>query len=124
MQCGHWPISSIFSCSARVVRVKLGGVRTGMCHFLIEARSIVFPTCVCKVLSCLSHVQLFVTPWTVAHQAPLSMGFSRQKYWSCCALFQGILPTQGSNMHLLRLLQWQAGSLSLVPTEKSLSYYH
>ena len=34
--------------------------------------------CVCV----LSHVQLFVTPWTVAHQAPLSMGFSRQEYWS------------------------------------------
>ena len=30
----------------------------------------------------LSRVQLFVTPWTVAHQAPLSMGFSRQDYWS------------------------------------------
>ena len=30
----------------------------------------------------LSHVQLFATPWTVAHQAPLSMGFPRQEYWS------------------------------------------
>ena len=30
----------------------------------------------------LSHVRLFVTPWTVAHQAPPSMGFSRQEYWS------------------------------------------
>ena len=30
----------------------------------------------------LSHVQLFVTPWTVAPQAPPSMGFSRQEYWS------------------------------------------
>ena len=30
----------------------------------------------------LSRVQLFVTPWTVAHQALLSMGFSRQEYWS------------------------------------------
>ena len=29
----------------------------------------------------LSHVWLFVTPWIVAHQAPLSMGFSRQEYW-------------------------------------------
>jgi len=29
----------------------------------------------------LSSVQLFVTPWTVAHQAPLSMKFSRQEYW-------------------------------------------
>ena len=30
----------------------------------------------------LSRVQLFMTPWTVAHQAPLSVGFSRQEYWS------------------------------------------
>ena len=32
-----------------------------------------------KSFSC---VQLFVTPWTVAYQAPLSMGFSRQEYWN------------------------------------------
>ena len=32
-----------------------------------------------KSFSC---VQLFATPWTVAYQAPLSMGFSRQEYWS------------------------------------------
>ena len=37
--------------------------------------------CVC-VLSCFSHVQLFVAPRTAARQAPLSMGFSRQEYWS------------------------------------------
>ena len=30
----------------------------------------------------LSRVRLFVTPWTVARQVPLSMGFSRQEYWS------------------------------------------
>ena len=30
----------------------------------------------------LSRVRLFATPWTVAHQAPLCMGFSRQEYWS------------------------------------------
>ena len=35
--------------------------------------------CVCKLLS---HFQLFMTPWTLASQAPLSMGFSRQEYWS------------------------------------------
>ena len=34
------------------------------------------------MMGVLSSVQLFVTPWTVAHQAPLSMGFSRQEYWS------------------------------------------
>ena len=32
-----------------------------------------------KSLSC---IRLFATPWTVAHQAPPSMGFSRQEYWS------------------------------------------
>ena len=36
----------------------------------------------CAILSCFSRVRLFVTVWTVAHQAPLSMGFSRQEYWS------------------------------------------
>ena len=34
------------------------------------------------MLSCFSRVQLFATSWTVAFQAPLSMGFSRQEYWS------------------------------------------
>ena len=34
------------------------------------------------LLSHFSHVQFFVTPWTVAHQAPLSMGFPREEYWS------------------------------------------
>ena len=37
----------------------------------------------CKVqVKSLSHVRLFTTPWTSAYQAPLSMGFSRQEYWS------------------------------------------
>ena len=35
-----------------------------------------------RVLSHCSHVWLFATLWTIAHQAPLSMGFSRQEYWS------------------------------------------
>ena len=34
------------------------------------------------MLSHFSHVQLLAAPWTVAHQAPLSMGFFRQEYWS------------------------------------------
>ena len=41
--------------------------------------------CVC-MLSPFSSVQLFMTPWTAAHQAPLSMGFSRKEYWSRLAL--------------------------------------
>ena len=38
--------------------------------------------CVCACACALSHVWLFATLWTEAGQAPLSMGFSRQKYWS------------------------------------------
>ena len=34
------------------------------------------------MLNHFSHVRLIATPWTVARQAPLSMGFSRQEYWS------------------------------------------
>ena len=50
------------------------------------------------MLSCFSHVRLFENPWTVACQAPLSMGLSRQEYWKGlpCPL-QGIFPTQESN---------------------------
>ena len=64
------------------------------------------------VLSRFSHVQLFVTPWTIAHQAPLSMGFPKQETGQGCHfLLQGIFPTQGSNPHLLYLLHWQVDSL-------------
>ena len=38
--------------------------------------------CACLCASGFHHVQLFATPWTVACQGPLSMGFSRQEYWS------------------------------------------
>ena len=38
--------------------------------------------CVCVCVCVLSGVQFSVIPWTVAHQAPLSMGFPRQEYWS------------------------------------------
>ena len=44
----------------------------------------------------LSHVRLFATLWTVAHQAPPSMGFSRQEYWSGLQfLSPGDLPNPG-----------------------------
>ena len=68
------------------------------------------------MLSHFSCVQLFVTLWTVAHLAPLSMGFSRQEYWWCHALLQGIFSTQGLDLHLFCLLHWQVGSLPLGPT--------
>ena len=44
----------------------------------------------------------FVASWTIAYQAPLSMGFPRQEYWSGLPfLLQGILLTQGLNPGLL-----------------------
>ena len=49
-----------------------------------------------KLVKSLSRVWLFATPWTVAHQAPPSMGFSRQEYWSGLPfLSPGDLPNPG-----------------------------
>ena len=57
--------------------------------------------------------------WTVARQAPLSMGFSSKHTAVVChALLQGIFPTQESNPPLLCLLHWQAGSSLLEPPGK------
>ena len=56
-----------------------------------------------KSLSC---VHLFATPWTVAHQAPPSIGFSRQEYWSGLPFSSlGIFLTQESNPSLLQCSQ-------------------
>ena len=49
----------------------------------------------------LSCVKLFETPWTVAHQAPLSVGILQARILEWVALLQGIVPTQGSNLCLL-----------------------
>ena len=72
-----------------------------------------------RVLSCFSHVWLFATLWTVARQAPLFMGFSRQEYWSGLPFPPpGNLLNQESNPYLLHLLHWQVGSLPLAPAGK------
>jgi len=55
------------------------GKNTGVdCHFLLQCMKV-------KVKS-LSHVWLLATPWTAAHRAPPSMGFSRQEYWNGVSL--------------------------------------
>ena len=64
----------------------------------------------------LSCIQLFATPWTIAHlcQAPLSMGFSRQEYWRGLPFPPPrIFPSQRLNLRLLCLPHWQADSLPL-----------
>ena len=73
----------------------------------------------CKFESSLKfwHVaQLFATPWTVAHLAPLSMGFSRQEYWSGLPFpFPGNIPNLGIEP---RSPELQAGALTSEPPGK------
>ena len=69
------------------------------------------PTVCMHVLS-LSHVQLFSTTWTVACQAPLSMGFPRKKYWSGLQFpSPGELPNPGIKPASSESLIWQVDSL-------------
>ena len=76
--------------------------------------------CVC-MLSRFSHVQLFVTLWTVAWQTTLSLGFSRQEYWSGlpCPPPRD-LPNPGIKPTSLTSPSWQACSLPLVTSGKPL----
>ena len=71
------------------------------------------------MLSYFSYIWLFATLWTVGFQASLSMGISRQEYWSVLPCPPpGIVLTQGLNLCPLCLLHWQVGSLSLAPPRK------
>ena len=70
------------------------------------------PSIMCSVVS-----DSFSIPWTVAHQAPLSMGFSRQNTGGGCHfLLQGTFPTQGWKLNLLHCRQilshWAIGEAS------------
>ena len=74
-----------------IIRIGLGNISVTVtshnCHLFFVVRIFkiyclnTFRSQVC-MLSHFSHVQLFATRWTVAHQDPLSVGFSRQEYWS------------------------------------------
>ena len=77
-----------------------------------------FSLCVWCVLS---HVQLFATPWTVACQAPLSMGFSRQEYWSGLPFTSpGDLPNPGIEPKSLASLALAATFFSTSTTWEAL----
>ena len=69
----------------------------------------------------LTRVQLFATPWTIARQASLSTGISRQEYWSGLSFpSPGDLPNPGIKpVSLTPNLHLQAGSLPLAPRGKS-----
>ena len=60
----------------------VGGVLSSFWSLQVPSQLAHSQLCVCVcVLRGFSCIRLFVTPWTAAHQAPLSMGFSRQEYW-------------------------------------------
>ena len=73
-----------------------------------------------KKVKLLSRVRLFATPWTVAYQASLSMGFSRQEYWSRLPFpSPGDLPDSGIEP---RSLAVEADALTSEPPGKLVSF--
>ena len=58
-----------------------------------DKHCVISPTLLLLLLSRFSRVRICATPQTAAHQAPLSMGFSRQEYWSGVPLPSPISPT-------------------------------
>ena len=99
-----------------LVFARQSGIHCILCPFSLYV-------CMC-VLSCFSRVRLFVTLWTVTHQTSLSMDFSRQEHWSGLPCSPpGDLPDLDQTP-LSCFLNWQAGSLPLVPPEKLFPLYH
>ena len=87
----------------------LNKIKIFKCHYtLFPSKGMITRIFGRNAIKCvlISHVRLFVTPWTVAHQAPLSMEFSRQEYWSGQPFpSPGIFMTQGLNLGLLHCRQ-------------------
>ena len=82
------------------------------------------PTVTCLVLSCFSHVQLCdPMDWQPTRFLCPCNSPGRNPGVGCHALLQGIFPGQGSNLHLLYLLDWQAGSFLLVPPGKPAQHH-
>ena len=67
----------------------------------------------------LSHIQLSATPWTVAHEAPLSMGFPRQEYWDGLPFpSPGDLPNPGTEFASLASSALAGRFFTTEPSEK------
>ena len=106
------PCNMTFSSDVQLLRDKhMWGENPDRWAFSFLKKKIYFILAYAQMLRC---VQLFVTPWTIAHQSSLSMGFSRQEHWSGLPLpppgefpYPRIAPGSPA---------WQADSL---PTEAS-----
>ena len=104
----------------RSLSTLISKIHTNIQFFLMLSVCVCVCVCVCACM--LSHVWLFATPWTVACQALLSMGFHRQEYWSGLPCPPpSDFPTQRSNPCILCLLYWQTNSLSLAWSGKPIT---
>ena len=99
----YFPSEKLLSINARQILVAVGFL--SVCFVCICAKS-------------LQSVRPFAVLWTVARQAPLSVGFSRRSWSELPSFLQGIFPTWGSSSLCSCLLHWQAGSLPLAPSGK------
>ena len=120
--CEHvYPMSQLFNC----LKFKPFSIITKYIFSVVSACLPYFPRFgheskseSIKLLSC---VQLFVTPWTIVHQAPLPMEFSRQEYWSgLSSPSSGDLPNPGIEPRSPTL---QADSFPSQPPRKLKSGY-
>ena len=106
-------VSVYYSQSQSFVLIKLCPQRL---PFTISSKCVCMCSC---VLSCFSRVQLFAILWTVTCQVPLSMGFSRQGYWSVLPFPPpGDLPASEIKPASLMYPHWHVGSLPLVQPGK------
>ena len=81
--------------------------------------------CACVSVFRLSHVRLFATTWTVACQAPPSMGFPRQECWSWLTFPSSEdLPDPGIKQSNLCLLPWQMDSFIYKKNKPKRGKYH
>ena len=122
---------SHLACSATLWNWDLGNKHRTMMILqlllLLRRVCVCVHTCVC-VCACartrmstrallLSHVQIFTAPWNVAHQAPLSVGSSRQEYWSGLPFpTPGNLPNQGIEPSSLVLPSLAGGFFATEPS--------
>ena len=88
---------------------RIPGKNTGVgCHFLLQCMKVKSQSEV------LSRVRLLATPWTAGHQAPASMGFSRQEYWSGLPL-----PSPQGYMRTTNAIFWKSLPISKQQMKKN-----
>ena len=111
---GNFPLKRKLTLSGEMFHVSQGGATAILWVEATVAANILQCTSEVKwsEVKLLSPVWVFAAPWTVAYQAPPSMGFSRQEYWSGLPFpSPGVFPTQGAKPGLLHCRQ------TLLPSE-------